>query len=88
MAKLVGIKAITTKVGNIGYEYHFIDEFPEYDRGHAECQGNCVLSEYTSKAFPVNVGDEVTLVYRKGFQGKAQLVGIYNVADGKLKINK
>ena len=88
MTKLLGIKVITTKAGNRGYEYYFLDEFTEYDKGHAECYGNYAFSEYSSKAFSVNVGDEVVLIYGKGFQGRAQLMDIRNVTDGKLKINK
>lgn len=88
MTKISGIKVITTKAGNKGYEYHFIGEFSEYDRAHAECHGNQVFTEYSSKAFQVNVGDEVILVYGKGFQGKAQLMDICNVSESKLKINK
>lgn len=88
MTKLSGIKVITTKAGNKGYEYHFIDEFSEYDREHAECYGNQVYSEYSSKAFQVKVGDEVTLIYGKGFQGKAQLIDMYSVSENKLKISK
>lgn len=88
MAKVIGIKVITTKSGNKGFEYHFADAFSEYDKNHAECNGNQVFSEYSSKAFKVNVGDEVDIIYGKGFQGKAQLMDILVVSDSKLKINK
>ena len=47
-----------------------------------------MFSEYSSQAFKVNVGDEVDIMYEKGFQGKAQLIDIRVVSDGKLKINK
>lgn len=88
MAKLIGVKVITTKSGNKGFEYHFADDFSEYDKEHAECFGNQVFSEYSSKAFKVNVGDEVDIIYGKGFQGKAQLMDIFVCTDSKLKINK
>lgn len=88
MAKLIGVKVIATKSGNKGYEYHFSDAFSEYDKEHAECYGEQVFSEYSSKAFNVNVGDAVRLIYGKGFQGRAQLMDILMVSDSKLKINK
>ena len=76
MSQIIGIKAITTKSGNKGYEYHVCDDFSEYDKTHATCYGKQVLTEYASTAFNVNIGDEVQLVYGRGFQGKAQLVNI------------
>lgn len=88
MANLRGIKVVTTKAGNKGFEYYFEDDFSNYDKTHAECYGKQVLSEYSSQAFKVNVGDEVDIVYGKGFQGKAQLVDIRVISDSKLKINK
>lgn len=88
MAKLIGVKAIVTKSGNKGYEYHFADDFSLYDHEHAECYGNQVFSEYSSHAFKVSVGDEVDIIYGKGFQGKAQLVDILSASDSKLKTNK
>lgn len=47
-----------------------------------------MFSEYSSQAFKVNVGDEVDIIYGKGYQGKAQLMDILVVSDSKLKINK
>lgn len=88
MSKIIGIKAITTKSGNKGFEYHLAESFNEYDREHADCYGNQVFTEYSTKAFKVNVGDEVILIYGKGFQGKAQLVDMHIADDSKLKINK
>lgn len=85
---LEGVKVYPKKDGSKGYEYHFKSEFSEYDRTHAECYGNEVFSEYSSQAFKVNVGDEVDVMYGKGFQGKAQLMDIRVVTDSKLKINK
>ena len=35
MSQIIGIKAITTKSGNKGYEYHVCDDFSEYDKTHA-----------------------------------------------------
>lgn len=88
MAKLVGVKVITTKAGTKGYEYHIADDFSPYDQQHADCYGNQVYSEYSSQAFKVNVGDEVELTYTKGFQGKAQLTDIHSVLDSKMKSDK
>lgn len=88
MKRIAGIKVVTTKSGNKGYEYHIVSEFSDYDKTHAECYGNQVFSEYSSQAFKVNVGDEVDIIYGKGFQGKAQLMDIIVVSDSKLKINK
>ncbi len=88
MQKVFGVKVITTKAGNKGYEYHICGDFSDYDKEHAECYGNQVFTEYSSKAFNVKPGDEVILVYGKGFQGKAQLIDIHSAADNKLKINK
>ena len=85
---LEGVKVYPKKDGSKGYEYHFKSEFSEYDRTHAECYGNEVFSEYSSQAFKVNVGDEVDVMYGKGFQGKAQLMDIRVVTNSKLKINK
>jgi len=62
MAKLIGIKAITTKAGNKGYEYQFVSEFSDYDKTHAECYGKQALTEYSSQAFKVNAGDEVDII--------------------------
>lgn len=88
MAKLIGIKIVATKSGKDGYEYHFADEFDEYSKNHAECYGKQVFTEYSQKLFKAKVGDEVILVYGKGYQGKAQLIDIHNVTDNKLKMNK
>ncbi len=88
MAKILGIKEITTKAGKKGCEYHIADAFSEYDLEHSNCTGCQVISEYSSTLFPVKVGDEVDLVYGKGYQGKAQLVDIQLTTDNKIKINK
>ena len=88
MTKLVGIKIVTTKSGKTGYAYQFMSDFTDYDTTHAQCIGNQVFSEYSSQAFQVKVGDEVEIVYGKGFQGKAQLMDIRTVLDSKIKINK
>ena len=85
---LEGVKVYPKKDGSKGYEYHFRSDFSDYDKTHSECYGNEVFSEYSSQAFKVNVGDEVDVMYEKGFQGKAQLMDIRVVTDGKLKINK
>lgn len=88
MAKLVGIKVTTRQDGNKGYVYHFVDTFSDYDKEHAECYGNQVFSEYSTKAFKVNVGDEVDVIYAKGYQDKAVLMDILVVSENKIKINK
>lgn len=88
MAKLVGVKVVTTKTGNKGYEYHFIDEFNTYDINNAECYGKQVFSEYSTQLFNAKVDEEVEVIYSKGFQGKAQLTGIRSVSEGKVKSDK
>lgn len=88
MAKLVGVRVVVTRAGNKGYEYHFVDDFPLYYKEHSECYGSQSFSEYSSQAFNVNVGDEVEIIYSKGFQGKAQLTGILSVSDSKVKSDK
>ena len=84
MTKLVGVK-VTTKpdVDKKSYMYYFEDAFSDYDKEHAECFGNQVCSEYSTKAFKVKVGDEVDVIYKKGFQGKAVLLDIQVVSENK-----
>lgn len=89
MIKLVGVKIITVKSsGNKGYMYYFIGDFSDYEKKNAEVYGNSVFSEYSSKLFNVSVGDEVDIVYSKGYQDKAQLMDILVVTDSKEKISK
>lgn len=88
MVKLVGIKGITTKTGTKGYEYSFLGDYSDYDKEHAECVGNAVFTEYSPRDLKMNVGDDVELIYAKGFQGKAQLLEARVISEGKLKINK
>lgn len=89
MTKLVGVKRIMIKSGNgYGYEYYFSDDFSEYDKEHAQCFGNRVFSEYSSNAFDVKVGQDVEIVYGKGFQGKAMLMNIIAISDNNVKVNK
>ncbi|MBE5967607.1 MAG: hypothetical protein E7255_11705 [Lachnospiraceae bacterium] len=87
MAKLVGMKVTTRQDGTKGYLYNFADSFSDYDKEHAECRGSQVFSEYSTKAFDVNVGDEVDVIYTKGFQNKAVLMDILVVSENKIKIN-
>lgn len=84
MAKLVGVKVITKKDGEKGYMYYILDAFSDYDKEHAECYGNQVFSEYSTKAFKVNVGDEVDIVYAKGYQDKAVLMDLHVVSENKI----
>lgn len=83
MAKLLGIKEITTKAGNKGYNYYFSDDFSDYELEHNACSGQSVVQEYSSKAFDVKIGEECTLVYGRGFQDKAQLTNIVPFAPAK-----
>lgn len=87
MAKIIGIKKIITKAGKEGYEYHCADKFDSYTLEHAECSGNQVFTEYSPIQFNVKVGDDVILVYQKGFQGRAQLMEMHSI-ENKLKMNK
>lgn len=83
MAKILGIKVTVNKLGSKYYEYHFASTFSDYDKEHSECYGNQVFSEFSTKAFHVSVGDEVDIIYGKGFQGKAQLIDIRTVSNSK-----
>ncbi len=87
MSEIIGIKQITTKTGKTGTEYSIAEEFSDYDKEHSVCQGRKVITEYSSASFPVNVGDEVTLIYGKGFQGRAQLVNIIAKTTDRPKLN-
>lgn len=85
MAKLVGMKVTTRPDGTKGYIYNFADSFSKYDKEHAECRGSRVFSEYSKMSFDVNIGDEVDVIYDKGFQDKAVLVDILVVSESKTK---
>ena len=49
MTKLLGIKVITTKAGNRGYEYYFLDEFTEYDIIGDDDERGFYIVEHNSK---------------------------------------
>lgn len=78
--KLVGIKEIVMSsgknAGKTGYTYSFTKPFSDYELTNGVCTGVSVSSEFSYTRFDVNVGDEVTPVYDKGFQDKAVLVNL------------
>lgn len=75
---ILGIKKGTYKgkdgVNKTAYNYSCMKNYTEYEKENAECIGNDVIREYSSKEYPVQVGDVVDLIYEPGFEGKATLV--------------
>ena len=88
MSRILGIKKGKNKEGNPSYVYYFSDDYSDYERNNAECLGSPVSSIYSSKDFKVNVGDELELIYGRGFQDKAVLKEIRIISERTLKINK
>lgn len=78
--KLIGMKATVMasgrNQGKTGYTYYFQKDFSDYDRENSTCQGVCVSQEFSYTDFGVAIGDEVTLVYDKGFQDRAVLTNL------------
>lgn len=84
--KIIGIKAFKSKAsGKMGFTYYFIQDFTDYELENSEViEGKSCDSEYSGTDYGVKIGDEVELQYTKGFQDKAQLVGMNVVkAAGK-----
>lgn len=72
---VIGVVKRKSKTGAIYTTLHLVGLFDDYTVKNAElCKGSCVLIETTSHELPViNVGDEVELLYAKGFEDKAVL---------------
>ncbi len=75
---ILGIKKTSYKgkdgSDKIAYNYSCTKDYTEYEQENAECKGQDVIREYSSKAYDVQVGDVVDLVYEPGYEGKATLV--------------
>lgn len=78
-AKVIGIKQITTKSGNVGTNLYVSVPFSEYDSKNAiHCIGEKVDSYYTGvNCEGLKAGDVINLDFEPGFEGKAQLVGVH-----------
>lgn len=79
--EVLGI-ATTTRDGKVGTRLVLICDFPEYLHANAtRCVGMDTICEFTRlNCSALNVGDTVELQYTRGFQGKAQLVGIKKIS--------
>jgi hypothetical protein len=73
--QVIGIVKRKSKTGATYTTLHLIGQHDQYSVDNAEvCQGNRVIAETTSATLPpVNIGDEVELLYAKGFEDKAVL---------------
>ena len=72
--KILGYFVSETKKGNIGTTIFFETEHDEYQRANAQkCEGVACRSEYMNGDWSdkLKPGQEVTLVYAPGYQGKA-----------------
>lgn len=72
--QIVGIKETRSKAGNLGYNYYYTEPFSDYEAETAvSLVGLSCGVEYSRKRFDVVPGDEVNMIYEKGFQDRAQL---------------
>lgn len=80
---ILGIKKTSYKgkdgSDKIAYNYSCAKDYTEYEQDNAECKGQDVIREYSSKEYSVQVGDVVNLIYEPGFEGKATLVDMQMV---------
>ena len=76
--QILGIVKRKSKTGAIYTTLHMIGQHDKYSVDNAEvCQGSRCLIETTSAELPpVQIGDEVELLYAKGFEDKAVLRGL------------
>lgn len=78
-ARILGFIVSETKTGNVGTTLYVEIEHDTYRRENArKCSGNACCSEYIRGDYSANltVGQEVILVYGKGYEGKAVLVNV------------
>lgn len=78
-AKILGFIVSETKSGNVGTTLYLETEHDQYRRENArKCIGNACCSEYIRGDYSgtLEVGQEVILVYGKGYEGRAVLVNI------------
>lgn len=83
---LVGVKRSEYKKDGVmksSYNYYGTKDFTRYDQESAECDGKCVVSEWSSVDFNVFPGDVVDFIYEPGYQDKATLVDIQLIAPAR-----
>lgn len=73
MGMLEGIVTRTSKNGKVGSTLYIGGEpMSEYNKGaDIKCKGYECFSQYVPFVVDANPGDEIELVWDKGFQGKA-----------------
>lgn len=76
--QVIGIVKRKSKTGATYTTLHLVGNHDKYSVDNAEvCQGSRVMAETTSSELPpVQIGDEVELLYAKGFEDKAVLRSI------------
>ena len=89
---ILGIKKTSYKgkdgSDKTGYNYSCMKDYTEYEKDNADCRGLDVIREYSSKEYPVQVGDVVNLIYEPGFGGKATLVDMQVVKISTTSFDK
>lgn len=63
-----------------GYNIFGLKDFNRYAMETSDCEGQEVVSEFTTINFNVHPGDVVEFIYEPGFQDKATLVDIQVVS--------
>lgn len=75
--KVLGIRCAKGKNDKIGYNYYFAEAFSDYEVSTSEfVEGTKVSVEFSYTKFDCKVGDNVTLVFEKAFNGQARLVNV------------
>ena len=85
---LIGRQKGKTKAGKTFFNYYFSKPFTAYENENGECLGQSVLTEFSYEDFPCLPGDEVRLLYGRGFQDRATLENIEIVKPRDLNMNK
>lgn len=81
-ATLLGYIVAESKKGTVGTTIYFTTEHDEYRRENAlKCSGTACESDYIREDYSsvLTVGQEYSLVYGKGYEGKAVLQEIIPV---------
>lgn len=80
--EIVGL-VTTVKDGKSGTRLILVSEFSDYTASNStRCEGVDATIEYTRvDCSNLHVGNTVELQYTRGFQGKAQLVGIKKIEE-------
>ena len=88
--KIIGIKSAPSSKNPevMYYNYYFTQDFSEYDLQNASMiSGVACDSEFCMADIGCQVGDVVEFHYKKGFQGKAALVGCSIVKEVNKSMN-